>query len=179
MNVNSLTIKAQEALQAAYTLAQQRGQQAIEPLHMLSVLIRDDDALCTFLLGRVGVNVRGLRDEADRAVGSLPQVTGGNGEQYFSQDASRVIQRAVDFTKTFGDKYASVEHLLLGLIAERGAAADLLNVRALPRRSSSRRSAPSARGRPSIRRPRRRSSTHWVNMPSTSTNRRVRASSIR
>ena len=85
MNVNSLTIKAQEALQAAYTLAQQRGQQAIEPLHMLSVLIRDDDALCTFLLGRVGVNVRGLRDEADRAVGSLPQVTGGNGEQYFSQ----------------------------------------------------------------------------------------------
>ena len=126
MNVNSLTIKAQEALQAAYTLAQQRGQQAIEPLHMLSVLIRDDDALCTFLLGRVGVNVRGLRDEADRAVGSLPQVTGGNGEQYFSQDASRVIQRAVDFTKTFCDKYASVEHLLLGLIAERGAAADLL-----------------------------------------------------
>lgn len=126
MNVNSLTIKAQEALQAAYTLAQQRGQQAIEPLHMLSVLIRDDDALCTFLLGRVGVNVRGLRDEADRAVSSLPQVTGGNGEQYFSQDASRVIQRAVDFTKTFGDKYASVEHLLLGLIAERGAAADLL-----------------------------------------------------
>ena len=119
MNVNSLTIKAQEALQAAYTLAQQRGQQAIEPLHMLSVLIRDDDALCTFLLGRVGVNVRGLRDEADRAVGSLPQVTGGNGKQYFSQDASRVIQRAVDFTKTFGDKYASVEHLLLGLIAER------------------------------------------------------------
>jgi len=61
-----------------------------------------DDALCTFLLGRVGVNVRGLRDEADRAVSSLPQVTGGNGEQYFSQDASRVIQRAVDFTKTFG-----------------------------------------------------------------------------
>ena len=53
-------------------------------------------------------------------------MTGGNGEQYFSQDASRVIQRAVDFTKTFGDKYASVEHLLLGLIAERGAAADLL-----------------------------------------------------
>ena len=117
MNVNSLTIKAQEALQAAYTLAQQRGQQAIEPMHMLSVLVHDDDALCSFLLGRVGVNVRGLRDEADRAVGSLPQVTGGNGEQYFSQDASRVIQRAVDFTKTFGDKYASVEHLLLGLIA--------------------------------------------------------------
>ena len=126
MNVNTLTVKAQEALQAAYTLARQRGQQAIEPLHILSVLVHDDDGLCSFLLGRVGVNVRGLRDEAERAVGALPQVTGGDGEQFFSQDASRVIQRAVDATKTFGDKYASVEHLLLGLIAERGAASDLL-----------------------------------------------------
>ena len=126
MNINTLTIKAQEALQAALNLARERGQQAVEPLHLLSVLIREDDSLATFLLGRVGVNVRGLRDEVQRSVGSLPRVEGGNGEQYFSQDASRVIQRAVDFTKTFGDKYASVEHLLLGLLSERGQAADLL-----------------------------------------------------
>lgn len=126
MNINTLTIKAQEALQAALNLARERGQQAVEPLHLLSVLIREDDSLATFLLGRVGVNVRGLRDEVQRSVGSLPRVEGGNGEQYFSQDASRVIQRAVDFTRTFGDKYASVEHLLLGLLSERGQAADLL-----------------------------------------------------
>ena len=125
MNINTLTIKAQEALQAALALARERGQQAVEPLHLLSVLVREDDSLGAFLLGRVGVNVRGLREEAARAVVSLPRVEGG-GEQFFSQDASRVVQRAVDFTKTFGDKYASVEHLLLGLVAERGAAADLL-----------------------------------------------------
>ena len=126
MNINTLTIKAQEALQAALTLARERGQQAVEPLHILSVLIRDDDSLSTFLLGRVGVNVRGLRDEVQRAVGQLPRVEGGNGEQFFAQESSRLIQRAVDFTKTFGDKYASVEHLLLALVAERGQAADLL-----------------------------------------------------
>ena len=124
MNINTLTIKAQEALQAALTLARGRGQQAVDPLHLLSVLIREDDSLGTFLLGRVGVNVRGLREEVNRAVGTLPRVEGA-GEQYFSQDASRVIQRAVDFTKTFGDQYASAEHLLLGLLAERGKAADL------------------------------------------------------
>ena len=126
MNINTLTIKAQEALQAALTLARERGQQAVEPLHILSVLIRDDDSLSTFLWGRVGVNVRGLRDEVQRAVGQLPRVEGGNGEQFFAQESSRLIQRAVDFTKTFGDKYASVEHLLLALVAERGQAADLL-----------------------------------------------------
>ena len=125
MNINTLTIKAQEALQAALSLARERGQQAVEPLHLLSVLVREDDSLAAFLLGRVGVNVRGLRDEAGRAVDALPRVE-GSGEQFFSQDVTRTIQKAVDFTKTFGDKYASVEHLLLGLVAERGAAADLL-----------------------------------------------------
>ena len=125
MNINTLTVKAQEALQSALSLARERGQQAVEPLHILSVLVREDDSLAAFLLGRVGVNVRGLRDEADRAVASLPRVEGG-GDQFFSQDSSKVIQRAVDFTRNFGDKYASVEHLLLGLIAEGGQAADIL-----------------------------------------------------
>ena len=125
MNINTLTIKAQEALQAALNLARERGQQAVEPLHLLAVLIREDDSLATFLLGRVGVNISGLRDETQRAVGSLPRVEGG-GEQFFAQETSKVIQRAVDFTKNFGDKYASVEHLLLGLVAERGQAADIL-----------------------------------------------------
>ena len=125
MNINTLTIKAQEALQAALDLARERGQQAVEPLHLLSVLVREDDSLAAFLLGRVGVNVRSLRDETERAVGALPRVEGG-GEQFFAQETSKAIQRAVDFTKNFGDKYASVEHLLLALVAERGAAADIL-----------------------------------------------------
>ena len=125
MNINTLTIKAQEALQAALSLARERGQQAVEPLHLLSVLVREDDSLAAFLLGRVGVNVRGLREEAERAVDALPRVEGG-GEQFFSQDITRTIQKAVDFTKNFGDKYASVEHLLLGLVAERGAASEML-----------------------------------------------------
>ena len=125
MNINTLTVKAQEALQAALVLARERGQQAVEPLHLLSVLVREDDSLATFLLGRVGANVRALRDEVQRAVQSLPRVEGA-GEQFFATETSKVVQRAVDFTKKFNDKYASVEHLLLGLVAERGQAADLL-----------------------------------------------------
>ena len=126
MNINALTIKAQEALQGAVNLAKERGQQAVEPMHLLSVLIAEDDSLGAFLLGRVGVNVRSLREEARKAVEAIPRVSGGNGEQYFSGDMSKVIQRAVDFTRNFNDKYASVEHLLLALVAERGAAADML-----------------------------------------------------
>ena len=126
MNINSLTIKAQEALQAAVALAKQNGQQAVEPMHLLWVVIKEDDSLGAFLLGRVGVNVRALRDEVNRAVASMAKVSGGNGEQFFSADTSKTIQRAVDFTQKFNDKYASVEHLLLGLVAERGQAAEIL-----------------------------------------------------
>jgi ATP-dependent Clp protease ATP-binding subunit ClpB len=120
MDINLLTIRAQEALQSAVTLAQQGGQQAVEPLHLLAVLVKDDDSLSAFLLGRVGVNVHTLRDEVMRSVSALPKVSGGNNEQFFSSDTSKVIQRAIDFTEKFNDKYASIEHLLLGLIAERG-----------------------------------------------------------
>ena len=126
MDINLLTIRAQEALQSAVTLAQQGGQQAVEPLHLLAVLVKDDDSLSAFLLGRVGVNVRTLRDEVMRSVSALPKVSGGNNKQFFSSDTSKVIQRAIDFTQKFNDKYASIEHLLLGLIAERGKVADIL-----------------------------------------------------
>ena len=126
MNINSLTIKAQEALQSAVALAREAGQQAVEPQHLLRTLIKEEDSLSVFLLGRVGVNTASLGEEVRRAVESLPKVAGGNGEQFFSSETTKVIQRAVDFTRTFNDKYASVEHLLLGLVAERGAASDIL-----------------------------------------------------
>ncbi len=124
MNINTLTIKAQEALQAAASLAHERGQQAIEPMHLLRVLTREDNSLGSFLLGRVGVQTTALGDAVERELNRLPRVDGG--DPFFSTDLSRVVQRALDFTKTFGDKYASVEHLLLGLVAERGTASDLL-----------------------------------------------------
>ncbi len=125
MNINTLTIKAQQALQGAVSTAQQTGQQAVEPLHLLSVLVAEDNSLGSFLLGRAGVNIVSLRAAVSEAISRLPKVSGA-GEQYFATDTTKVIQRAVDFTKKFNDKYASVEHLLLGVIAERGAASDIL-----------------------------------------------------
>ncbi len=125
MNINTLTIKAQEALQGAVSTAHEHGQQAVEPMHLLRTLLREDDSLGAFLLGRTGVNVKSLREECERALESLPRVEGG-GDPYFASELSRVVQRAMDFTKNFGDKYASIEHLLLGLVAEQSSASVLL-----------------------------------------------------
>ena len=125
MNINTLTIKAQEMLQRAVSLARDERQQAVEPLHVLNALIEKEDSLAWYLLQRVGVNPRTVLQEVRKAVGSLPRVEGAD-EQYFATDTTRLIQRAVDYTKPFGDKYASVEHLLLALVKERGRASELL-----------------------------------------------------
>ena len=124
MNINSLTIKAQEVLQSAMNLASGNGNQAVEPLHILSAIVAEDDSLGVFLLQKLGVNVGALRSVLKQQIDRLPKVEGG--DPYFSRESSAVIQKASDFTKTFGDKYASVEHLLLGIIAEKGEAGRLL-----------------------------------------------------
>ena len=125
MNTNSLTIKAQQALQGAVAIAQKHSEQAVEPIHILSALIEDEQSLTTFLLGRVGVNIQTLRKDVTEAVSRLPKVSGTT-DNFFSNNSTRVIQRAVDFTKKFNDKYASVEHLLLALSTERSEACDIL-----------------------------------------------------
>ncbi len=126
MNTNSLTIKAQEVLQKAALLARENSQQAVEPLHLLRTIIAEDDSLGAFLLGRVGVNVGALRTKTDEEVAALPKVAGAATEQFFAKPTSEILQRAIDFTRTFNDKYASVEHILLALVAERGRASELL-----------------------------------------------------
>ena len=125
MNINTLTIKAQELLQAAMTLARGCGQQAVDPLHLLAVAIAEEDSLGSYLLGRVGANVATLRRDTEAAIARLPRVEGG-GEAYFSREASALIQRAVDLTEKFNDRYASVEHIVAALATERSTARDIL-----------------------------------------------------
>ena len=124
MNINNLTIKAQEVLQSAMNLARLDRNQAVEPLHMLDAIVAEDDSVGVFLLQKLGVNVGALRSVLRQQVERLPKVEGG--EVYFSRESSEAIQKAGDFTKTFGDKYASVEHLLLGILTERSEASRLL-----------------------------------------------------
>ena len=124
MNINNLTIKAQEVLQSAMNLARSDRNQAVEPLHMLDAIVAEDDSVGVFLLQKLGVNVGALRSVLRQQVERLPKVEGG--EVYFSHESSEAIQKAGDFTKTFGDKYASVEHLLLGILTERSEASRLL-----------------------------------------------------
>ena len=124
MTINNLTIQAQEALQSAMSLATSNGQQAVEPLHILDAIVTEDDSVGVYLLQKLGVNINALRSVLKQELDRLPKVSGG--DPYFSRESSEVIQKAGDFTREFNDKYASVEHLLLGILSEKGTAGRLL-----------------------------------------------------
>ena len=125
MNINTLTIKAQELLQSAMSVAREHGQQALDPLHILAAAIADDEALGSYLLSRAGANIATLQRATSEAIERLPRVAGAS-DQFFSREASAVVQRATELTRTFADRYASVEHIVAALAAERSAARDIL-----------------------------------------------------
>ena len=74
MNINNLTIKAQEVLQSAMNLARSDRNQAVEPLHMLDAIVAEDDSVGVFLLQKLGVNVGALRSVLRQQVERLPKV---------------------------------------------------------------------------------------------------------
>jgi ATP-dependent Clp protease ATP-binding subunit ClpB len=105
MDFNKLTIKSQEAIGAAQDLARRRGNPEITPEHLLLALL--DQELFT--------GWQGLRADAERKVGALPTVQGGQQQPAVSAAFSRVLDRADDERQKLGDDYVSTEHLFLAL----------------------------------------------------------------
>ncbi len=115
MNFNNFTIKSQEALQQAFAIAQGYNNQAVENGHILKGIISQSENITSFLLNKLGVNLRSFEQVLNKIIESYPKVSGG--EQYFSASANKSFQRAMNYAKEFGDQFISVEHILLGILA--------------------------------------------------------------
>ena len=124
MNYNNFTIKAQEALQKAITLAQSANQQIIEPTHLLKALMLVGENVTNFLFNKLSVNTRNLELALDREVESYPKVSGG--DPMLSRESNAVMQKAADYASKMGDEYVSLEHLLLALLSEKSTASQML-----------------------------------------------------
>jgi ATP-dependent Clp protease ATP-binding subunit ClpB len=112
MKLERLTEKAQEALQTAAREAQERGQQAIEPEHVLLALVRQQDGIARPLLEAAGASLPGLEAALVSRVERLPRVSGG-AQPYLSNDLARILDQAEKEAETLKDEYVSTEHLLL------------------------------------------------------------------
>src|SRR5262249_55124682 len=112
MRLDRFTEKAQEGLQAAAREAQERGQQAIEPEHVLLGLVRQQDGLARPLLEAAGASIPGLEAALVSRVERLPRVSGG-AQPYLSSELIRTIEQAEKEADQLKDEYVSTEHILL------------------------------------------------------------------
>ena len=116
MNINRFTQKSVESINNSQKIAMDHGNQAIEQLHILYSLLDIEDSLIEKLLEKMEVPVEDFKRALEEKINSLPKVFGG--QQYFSQDANKVMMNAEDHAKAMGDEYVSVEHLFLALLKD-------------------------------------------------------------
>ena len=124
MNLNKFTIKSQEAVQKAQEIAAANSNQAIDSIHLLKGILLADENVIPFLLKKLNVNYPVFSQAVDKIIESLPKVSGGN--QYLSNEAADVLNKAQAYLKEFGDEFVSIEHLLLGILEVKSSASQLL-----------------------------------------------------
>jgi ATP-dependent Clp protease ATP-binding subunit ClpB len=124
---SKLTTRSQEAFAAAQRLAVDRGQAALEPLHLLVALLGQDDGIAGPLLTAVGADPADVKAKAEAALRRMPSVSGATVPAPSpSRDLLRVINAAGEQAGALGDEYVSTEHLLVGLASTEGEAGSVL-----------------------------------------------------
>jgi len=138
MNLNRFTEKSQDALRAAQSIATRRNHQGVDVEHLLLATLEQSEGLAPAILQSAGADVTTLKERLVQELNRIPQVSGPGSapEQiYITQRLNRLLTRAEDEAAGLKDEYVSIEHLLLAIIDERGAAAKLLGDHGVSRES--------------------------------------------
>lgn len=124
MNFNNFTIKSQEAIQKAVELTRSAGQQAVEPVHLLKGVMSEGESLINFIFAKVGANIAMVNQAIDSEIASLPKVSGA--EPYLSRTANDVLQKSLDIAKKMGDRYVTLEAMLMAIFEINSPASTIL-----------------------------------------------------
>jgi ATP-dependent Clp protease ATP-binding subunit ClpB len=119
LRFEKLTVKAQEAVQAAQEVAAAHENQQVEPLHLLAALVAQEGGVVPPLVTKLGIRPEVLSKETEREIARLPKVQ-GFGQQHMGPTLNRVLERAFKEAENFKDEYVSTEHLFLAIANEDG-----------------------------------------------------------
>jgi len=115
-----LTVKSQQAVQAAASLAAENGNPEVLPMHLLAALLEDREGVVLPVLEGAGVRVQQLLAGANAAIAKLPKVSGANAQPSMAASLQKVLDRAGKEADSFKDDFISTEHLLLALTEAKG-----------------------------------------------------------
>src|SRR5213592_3098594 len=126
MNLDRFTIKSQEAIAAAGSLAERRRNPQVLPEHLLLVLLEQEGGVVTPVLNKLGVSVAAVRAQVSAALDALPTQTAGAEGSGSSSELVAVLRAAEEEMRALKDEYVSTEHLLLALAGHQSKAGDAL-----------------------------------------------------
>jgi ATP-dependent Clp protease ATP-binding subunit ClpB len=124
MNFDNFTIKGQEAIQQAVSIATSRGQQIVETGHILKAMLEIDENITNFIVKKLAVNKNLLDSKLEQFINGYPKSSSTS--PYLSNDAHAALQKAQNYLKTFQDEFVTIEHILLGILAGKDKTADLM-----------------------------------------------------
>ena len=129
MNGANFTNKAQEIILNAQNVAQEKGQQQIDALHLLYALLSQEESVVLTLLQRLGVDVEGLKRKTKSSLDKISVIVTPQtfGQFYLTQDMAKVLDRARSESMKMGDEFISVEHLFLALLVIETKAKEVLD----------------------------------------------------
>ena len=117
----NFTNKAQDAILSAQSIAQEKGQQQIDALHLLYALLVQEGSLVLTILQKLGVDVENLKKKTEIQIAKISTILTPTtfGQFYLTQDMAKVLDRARQEAVKMGDEFISVEHLLLAYLTGR------------------------------------------------------------
>ena len=117
MQLDKFTVKSQEAVQTAHSLAEQFGNPEMQAEHLLKALLEQPEGVVVPVVQKIGVTPAVVLSETDQLIAKLPKVSGsGAGQSYMSQDFIKLIDQAAKEAAAMQDEYVSQEHLFLGIL---------------------------------------------------------------
>ncbi len=118
MRLDRFTLRGQEAVEAAVTMAEKAGHQQVEPEHLLMALVDQTEGLTRPIFGKIGANANALRVELEAAIKKFPNVTGAQ-QRYYSSRTNTIFSQAQKEADVLKDEYLSTEHLLIAIADEK------------------------------------------------------------
>ena len=129
MDINRFTQKAQEAVSSAQTKAARYSHQQVDVEHLLASLLEQEGGLASSIFSKAGINADGLKRRIEQELERMPKVSQGGGapdQIYITGRLNRLLAQAEDEAKKLKDEYISIEHLLLAMTEDGGAAGRVL-----------------------------------------------------
>ncbi len=119
MQLDKFTLKSQEAIQAAHTFAQDKGNQELQPEHLLKAILEQPEGVVVPVLQKMGIEPSAILSATNQLIDKLPKVSGGGaGQIYSSQQFGKLLDQSFKTASSMQDEYVSQEHLFMTMLAD-------------------------------------------------------------